>query len=52
MEILMDRKVHGYFLYEKIIHLCQFSLHFSPILGKVSLAHKRNADIKRRLTDD
>lgn len=52
MEILMDRKVHGYFLYEKIIHLCQFSLHFSSILGKVNLAHKRNADIKRRLTYD
>lgn len=52
MEILMDRKVHGYFLYEKIIHLCQFSLHFSSILGKVNLAHKRNTDIKRRLTDD
>ena len=48
----MDRKVHGYFLYEKIIHLCQFSLHFSSILGKVNLAHKRNADINRRLTDD
>ena len=52
MEILMDGKIHEYFLYEKIINSCQISLYFSSFLGKVNLAHKRNADIKRRLTYD